>query len=132
MSISSGAIPRAPAPIIMATCCRHSGCPPLSPARHPRERTWPAVTDPRSRETVCECRLRVLFVLNVFRQDDDRRPVGRHRHPDASVQQHLSGSGRFLREACHVREHTVQIKFLLVAGSADGRLGLPQIARTGA
>ena len=35
-----------------------------------------------------------------------------------------AGDGCLLHEASDVREHAVQIEFLLIAGAADGRLGL--------
>ena len=58
----------------------------------------------------------------------------RFRDPHASVQEvpHLSRRGSLLHEARDVRKHAVQVEFRLVAGAADGRFGLTQIARTGA
>lgn len=46
--------------------------------------------------------------------------------PHASVQEvpHLSRRGSLLHKCRDVREHAVQIEFLLVAGTADGRLRL--------
>jgi hypothetical protein len=71
-------------------------------------------------------RLHILLVLNVLRKDDDRRRVVGFRDPHASVQKvpYLSRRGGLLHETCDVREHAVQVEFLLVAGAADGRLGL--------
>jgi hypothetical protein len=71
-------------------------------------------------------RLLVLLVLDVLRQDDDRWRIVSFRNPHAPIQKvpHLSRRGGLLHEARDVREHTVQVEFLLVAGAADGRFGL--------
>ena len=86
----------------------------------------PGVTDARSRKPVRHRGLLVLLVLNVLWQDDDGRRVVGFRDPHASVQKvpHLSRRRCFLHEARDVREHAVQVEFLLVAGAADGRFGL--------
>src|ERR1700761_7274951 len=75
---------------------------------------------------MCDRRLRIVLVLDVFWQDDDGRYIVGLRDPHAPVQEmpHLSRRGSLLYEACNVREHSVQVEFLLVAGAADGRFGL--------
>src|ERR1700761_1191877 len=75
---------------------------------------------------MCDRRLRIVLVLDVFWQDDDGRYIVGLRDPPAPVQEmpHLSWRGSLLYEACNIREHSVQVEFLLVAGAADGRFGL--------
>jgi hypothetical protein len=71
-------------------------------------------------------RLRIVLVLDVLWQDDDGRRVACFRDPYATVQEmaYLGWRSRLLYEACDVREHSVQVEFLLIAGAANGRLGL--------
>ena len=66
------------------------------------------------------------LVLDVLWQDDDGRRVVCFRDPYATVQEmaYLGWRRGLLDEACDVREHSVQVEFLLIAGAANGRLGL--------
>ena len=85
-----------------------------------------AVADARSRKAVRDRRLLVVLILNVLWKDDDGWSVVGLRHPDAPIDQmaHLGRCRGLLRETGDVREHAVEVEFLLVARAPDGCFGL--------